>query len=134
MANRNYRRNQMSLEANPVALFARVAIGASGAPTMDAKKSLGIYSITRTATGAYTIKLGLNATSLDTYQRLMMLMASFISAASGIASVDVVADNSATLANPNVQILCLDAAGVAADPANGAVMLLKLELSNSTAI
>jgi hypothetical protein len=38
-------------------LHAKIAIGATGAPTLDAQASLGIASVARTAAGKYTITL-----------------------------------------------------------------------------
>lgn len=135
MANRSYVRNTMSLEKNPVALYLRVSIGASGAPTLVVPKCLGVYSMVRTGAGAYTISLGLSSTSVDTYQRLIAMSSSDVSAtAPAELGVYVVADNSATLAAPNVQIQYVDAAGAAVDPASGSILLIKLEFSNSTAV
>jgi hypothetical protein len=125
----------MSLEKNPVALYANVSIGASGAPTLTPKKCLGIVSMVRTGAGAYTINLGLSASSVDTYQRLLDLDVNSINAtAPAWASVYVVQDNSANLSAPNVKIQLLSAAGSAVDPSSGEVLLINLVLSNSTAI
>jgi hypothetical protein len=135
MANRSYVRNTMSLEKNPIALYALVAIGGTGAPTLNATKSLGIYSMTRTGVGAYSMKLGLNAQSVDTYQRLISAHAvSVDSSAPSWLGMYVTADNSANASAPAVNIQFLDAAGAAVDPASGESLRIKLELSNSTAV
>lgn len=136
--NRSTVRNVQAMEKAPVALYLKVSIGASGAPTLVSSpptRCLGVYSMVRTAAGAYTIKFGLNASTLDTYQRL--LYASYVdlkSTAPAEASMYVVADNSALISNPNIQIQFLDVAGAAVDPSSGSVLLIKIELSNTTAI
>lgn len=136
--NRSTVRNTASLERAPVCLYAKVSIGAAGAPTLQISPKnlcLGIYSMVRTGAGAYTINLGLSSTSVDTYQRLLWMgFADLKSTAPAEQSIYVVADNSANLTSPNVQVQFLDPAGAAVDPSSGSVLLLKLELSNTTAI
>lgn len=128
----------MSLEKNPVCLYARVSIGASGAPTLQVgppSKCLGIYSMTRTGAGAYTIGLGLSSTSVDTYQRLMSAHAvSLDTADPSWAMMTITADNSAVLSVPDIRIKFFDFAGAAVDPASGSVLLLKFEFSNTSVI
>lgn len=133
--NRSTVRNTATLEKAPVHLYAKISIGASGAPTLNIPQCQGIASITRTGTGAYTIDLGQSATLVDTYQRLIgarvtSLVSGGLPAAPDLA---VVEDNSNSLPTPNVEIqLSLD--GAAADPANGEVLLLELVFSNTTAV
>lgn len=136
--NRTTVKNHASLERAVVALYLKVSIGSTGAPTLVSSppsRCLGVYSMTRTGAGAYTIKFGLNSTTLDTYQRL--LYAGFVdlkSTAPAESDMYVVADNSALLTNPNIQIQFVDVAGAAVDPSSGSVLLIKIELSNTTAI
>lgn len=133
--NRSTVRNTASLEKAPVALYLRAAIGATGAPTLNTLNSLGIYSITRTAAGAYTIKFGQSAQSVDTYQRMIAMSAvSVFATAPSWASVQVVADNSANATTPAINIQFRDVAGAAVDPASGENLRIKIELSNSTAV
>jgi len=125
-----------SLEKAPVVLFGNISIGASGAPTINAVKSQGILSVTRTAAGAYTLALG-GPAGIDTYQRLVSASFSFIgasAAASTVCSVSITADSSANATAPSVAIICSDFAGAAVDPASGEVMLPQLTFSNTTAI
>jgi hypothetical protein len=117
---------------------AHVAIGATGAPTLkkfnhttgvygDAGTTgwLGVKSISRTGTGAYTITLSGPA------QRLLGLRADFTSA-SGAAAAPIVGILDATDVRSNsapvIRILCQSAAGVAGDPASGELMHLVIEL------
>lgn len=133
--NRTTVRNTASLEKAPVAIYARVSIGSTGAPTLVSKKCLGIYAMTRTGAGAYTLSLGLSASSVDTYQRLLSLVSTSLNAtAPAEFAVYVVQDQSATASTPNVKIQYVDAAGAAVDPASGEILLIKLEFSNTTAI
>lgn len=133
MANRYMVRNYMSLEKAPVALYVRVAIGATGAPTLNALQSQGVLSISRTGVGAYTINFG-SAVGVDTYQRLMAFSYCSV-AASGqaTAACNIVADNSAVLATPGINIQFVDFAGAAVDPASGENLRIEIVLSNSTA-
>lgn len=62
MANRNFNRAQ-NLEKEIKGLFADVAIGATGAPTLT--KGLGVASIARDSAGVYIMTLD------DKYNRLM---------------------------------------------------------------
>lgn len=133
--NRNTVRNTGTLEKAPVALYLNVTIGSTGAPTLNTPKCQGVYAMTRTGVGAYTIKLGLSATSLDTYQRLLnLIVATLKSTAPANFGVYIVADNSATATAPTVLIQLVDAAGAAVEASSGTVLLIKMELSNTTAV
>ncbi len=113
-----------SLEKFPVCLWGYVAIGATGAPTITSNKSLGITSIARTGSGAYTITLK------KKYHSVLFANVTFIDSDSGIAKIEVVEDD-VDGSTPVVKIVCISDAGSAADPAQNAIMLLKLELRNS---
>lgn len=128
MANRWFNQFRYSFLKYPVDLVAQVAIGAAGAPTLSAARSRGILSITRNAAGRYTVVLD------DRYQRLLKLEHNVVIAAgttSGVVELVVMVDSSNAAAK-SVQFQFLDAAGVAADIANGAVLKLKFEMTNST--
>jgi hypothetical protein len=131
MANRYMVRNMMSLEKAPVVLYGNIAIGATGAPTINALKSLGISSISRSSAGKYVLVLG-GPAGKDSYQRLLQAQVNFlVSTTSAVCSVSVAVDNSAGT-TPSITIQCVDFAGAAVDPASGEVMLVKLELDNSS--
>ena len=126
MANRRLNQFHYSYEINPVHVYAKVNIGAAGAPTIVTAQ--GVTSITRTGTGAYTILLR------DNFARLLSSFGVLLNAtASAAPIVQLVEDNSALdIGSANVKILCLDAAGAAADPGSGEVLLLDLTLKNSS--
>jgi hypothetical protein len=113
------------LENAMVDLFVRVSIGAAGAPTLSTTYAKGVASISRSAAGRYVITLQ------DKYNNLMGIECSFLIAGIPAAPIaSIFADNVA--ASGALTIQCADAAGAAADPANGEVMLLKISLKNSS--
>lgn len=137
MANRYFNQFQWSLEKNPVKLFARVTFGVSGAPTLDAVNSKGIKSVTRTSAGLYVFTLGtvgLPAVTVDTYNRLFNVYATFKLAAGFPAAPYMFIKAQAVATAGTVTIQFNDAAVAAAtDPASGEEVELVFELKNSTA-
>lgn len=131
MADRSFNNAYRSLELEVVNLYAKVTIGATGAPTLVAASSKGIASITRNSTGEYKVTLS------DKYNALLWGAAGLITTtASDATSVGIgsrLEVDSVTAATPYVQFqfYALDD-GAAADPASGAVVLIKLELKNTT--
>lgn len=129
MANRQFQQFQYTIEKGVVTLFANIAIGATGAPTLNVVKSKGIASVVRNSAGKYTINFQ------DGYQYLMF-MDSCIVLASGAPSSStslqmvVRADNSSA-ASPNLVVEFLNSSGVAADLASGSILLLSPQLKNS---
>jgi hypothetical protein len=130
MSNRLMVRNYQTLEKGPVGIFARFTVGATGAPTLVAKNSKGVASITRTGVGAYTLNLGTAATA-DTYQ--ICLAMNYISVYATPASINgyVVQDNSAS---GNIKVQFVSAAGTAVELANGEDIRIEFVFSNSTAL
>lgn len=131
MSNRRMFRNTMTLEKAPVSLYGKFSVGATGAPTLTAADSYGIKSIARTGVGAYTISFGLVGGAVDKYDRLMFAEASSIAALSTFARMTVVADNSRT-STPGITVQFLDGSGAAVEVGNGEVVLLKIDLSNTS--
>lgn len=108
-------------------LFAKVSIGASGAPTLVTAGGLSkhIASIVRNDVGDYTITLS------DTFNYFVGLRSSFV-AANGPAAPDVNVAAEDVASAKTVQVLC-QAGGVNTDPAQGEVMNLEFILKNSSA-
>jgi len=124
--NRLYNQFFLSLERGKAVLFGKVAIGGTGAPTINAVKSKGIASIARTGTGAYTITLN------DLYVDMFKCNVGFMFATSpGVANVYVVSQG--VNSDKTVKIVCQDFAGAAVDPASGAEMQIEIVLKTSTA-
>jgi len=108
-----------------VDLFATVAIGAAGAPTLDAKHSLGVASIVKTDVGQYLITLN------NKYQRLLGVFQSQESASglSGAPDMCVQVDAVESLGQITIQF---SNAGVKTDLSNSQVLKLDIVLKNST--
>lgn len=108
-------------------LFAKVTIGAAGAPTLVPTSSLGVVSISRSSAGVYVVTLN------QKYNRLMMADARFIASAGPASPIfNVKVDNVA--ASGALTLLFQSAIGTAADPASGEIMLLQIVVKNSTVL
>lgn len=125
MANRDYNRRQ-SLEKEVKDLYARVTIGTSGAPTLVANQSLGIASISRTSAGLYVLTLQ------DRYASLKYFDGQHINSSAEDLNMQLVSE---TVSASSKQITFRTlAAAVATDPADGDVLLLKVEVKNTNVL
>lgn len=126
MANKNFNRYQ-AYEKEVKALYAEVAIGASGAPTLTS--GLGITSIVRDSAGKYTVTLD------SKYTRLMAFHATLQSAT--VADLNIQQVSSDVNGAKTVVFHCVavdgDGAPAATDPASGNKLFLKFELKNTSA-
>ena len=152
MANRAFANQQFTLVKGRVTLWARITIGATGAPTLtkfnpvDATFSSapttgtgpyaigceGIKSITRNATGTYTVVLQ------DRYRRLLSLGLTVANAtgaptAFGLGLWTTGTDVTSASA-PAVKFSTLSSTGTVADPASGDVVNLTFELQSAGVI
>jgi hypothetical protein len=126
MANRNFNRYQ-ALTKEAKCLFAKAAIGATGAPTLSAADSLGVASIARTGVGAYTVTLQ------DRYSKFLFAEACIqLSAGSPVVNAMVVRSEAVNSATPTIAIAFVDGSGAAAEIPSGATLRLKCELKNSS--
>lgn len=133
MANRRYNNQQFTMVPGAVSLFANVAIGASGAPTLSVAASKGIISITRNSTGNYTVLFGTKTGMVDSYNSLLMVNKAVVSSAAQAApEMRVSANNVSSTTAPGV-ILQFSSGGTATDPGSGEVILLEFDLKNSSA-
>ena len=133
MANRRFRSQfRFSFHKDPVDIFAHVTFGASGAPTLDAKQSPGIVSVTRNSAGNYTFVFGTNSQlAFDTYNYLLMVKHVFSQAGAPAAPGMWVSANNINVVGTASITLQFNAAGVATDPASGESVLLDFVLRNS---
>lgn len=124
MAGRMFREFQ-ALATGVKKLEARVNIGSSGAPTLVKNNvhSQGIESISRTATGAYSVTLD------DKYVALCSASITLLEADATDLTFQVTADNSAT--TKKVNFMC-KAGATPTDPPSGGALLLDLVLKNSS--
>lgn len=104
-----------------------MAIGASGAPTLSAAKSLGVASIARNSAGNYTITLS------DKYMDLLHAEISRQLASGAPAAVGgFVVRSQDVAAAKTIVVQFVDASGAAVDPASGTTLRIKLDLKNSS--
>jgi hypothetical protein len=144
MANRNFSTNGLSLEKKTVTLWLRVAIGATGAPTLQAWNAAskswvsaptggwaGVKSITRNSAGKYTIVLQ------DKYTKILAAWVGFIcdaAPAAGSTHAFSTGTDPTTAGGGTVIVQCRNNSGTATDPASGEVMTVEIELGDSDAV
>jgi len=122
MANRTFNDAQ-ALEKEIKTLFAKISIGATGAPTLVKPGSLGIASVARSAQGDYLVTLE------DKYPALMgfegvLLVSSAEDITFQLKAEDV--DGAKTFS------FFTKAAATATDPSNGSVIYLTIHLKNTS--
>ena len=128
MANRFFSRESYSLEKGPVRLWAKVSIGASGAPTLSSGNCKGIASIARNSAGDYTVTLS------DKYNKFLGLQVTFQSA-TGLPAAPVVGIKAFGTGINTIEFVCTTAgSGSATDPGSGETMWIQITLSNSGAL
>jgi hypothetical protein len=127
---------KLSLEKKVVSIYAKVAFGASGAPTLSPVNSKGIVSVTRNGAGDYTFVFGTKAGMLDTYVKLLAVRHIYDTSGPGAAPAApglYVKSNQVNVAGTCSLRLQLNAAGTATDPANGEIGYFEFVLGDSTA-
>lgn len=125
--NRLYTQFRLGLEKRVVDLYAVFAVGATGAPTLNAGLSKGIASVARNSAGLYTIALQ------DAYVDVFSVIPTIRLASGAITTHGfVVRAVSVDDATPTIQVLFTDELGAAVELNDGAVVCLKLELKASS--
>ena len=124
MANRSFHRVQ-SLAREAKHLYAYVSIGATGAPTLDTNKSIGVASITRDSAGVYIITLD------DKYNNLLFFDAMMLEATAEDITFQVESED--VDGAKTIQFQC-KAADTETDPSDGSVLLIKIEVKNSSVV
>lgn len=122
MAQRNFNRKQ-ALEREIKEIYAKIAIGASGAPTLSAADSQGCASISRTSAGLYVLTLS------DKYFSFKHAALAVATPAAEEISANIVSE--AVASAKTVTFRCT-AAGVATDPASGDTIYISLQLKNTS--
>ena len=145
MADRNWTLPSGSLDKGLVWVFAVVNVGAAGATTLQqwnpgsrtysaapAAGFRGVKSVTRTATGLWTVLLQ------NPYQRVMQVAITPQLAGGLAVCTDVAVNLTGTNVNsntaPTLNLALLSATVTAADPASGEQILLAMSFQNSTAL
>ena len=124
MANRSFNRKQ-ALEREVKELYADIAIGSSGAPTLS--RGTGVASISRTSTGLYVLTLS------DAYQRLMACQVSILSASAEDIHPQLVSESVASAKTISFRTI-KGSDGTVVDPASGDRLLIKIDLKNSSVV
>lgn len=124
MASRNFHRVQ-SLAREVKSVYAYVSIGASGAPTLDSNKSVGVTSITRDSAGVYVVTLD------DKYNNLLFFNVQMLEATAEDITFQV--ESEAVATSKTIQFQC-KAAAVETDPSDGSVLLIKIDLKNTSVV
>ncbi len=122
MANRNYSRKQ-ALEKEVKEIYAKITIGASGAPTLVAAQSQGVASVSRTSAGLYVITLQ------DKYSKLMHARFDVTTPSAEDIHSNLVSESVASAKTVTFRTC---AAATPADPASGDSVLVSLQLKNSS--
>ena len=135
MANRFTTQYQHTLEKKVMQIFAKVAFGASGAPTLSAVNSKGIVSVTRSSAGTYVFVFGTKIGMLDTYVKILGIRHHFNSGGAAPASPAIyVSSDSVKVAGTCSVTVVLNAAGTATDPATGEIGYFTFTMGDSTAV
>lgn len=122
MANRGFWKRQ-SLEKEVKDLYAKIAIGGTGAPTITLAP--GVASIARNGAGDYSITLS------DKYSSLKFLEVIHLSTSAQDMTFQL---HSETVASTKIiRFLCLTGA-TPTDPASGKSLLVKMELKNTSVL
>lgn len=143
MASRLMANRQYAHERDIKYVYAKVAIGATGAPTLDVANSKGVLSITRNGVGDYTVVFGFTGGGgqnvLDTYAKFLDAQLVVQNAAGiplvegfGIKAIDI------SGATASVRFQMFHAAvttnvNTAADPTSGDTLYLSFAFGDSTA-
>lgn len=128
MANRTFQQFTQSLVPGFVILTGKVAIGATGAPTLTTGQFNGIASVVRTGAGLYTITLQ------DKYVDFCSVTASVISnAALPVVDVVVSAVDVVTAGTVNIKTVDWTTGATLTDPSPEDILVFTLTLANSTA-
>jgi hypothetical protein len=122
LANRVFNKRQ-SLEREVKDLYAKVAIGGTGAPTLTT--GYGLASIVRNGAGDYTVTLS------DKYSSLKHFEAIHLSSSAQDLQFQLHSED--VIGAKTIRFLCLTGA-TPTDPASGKVLLLKIEVKNTSVI
>ena len=122
MASSTFYNGAQSKEIDTKVLYCKVAIGASGAPTINTAASKGIASIVRDDTGDFTITLS------EKYNSLLFANVAFVEANDTDLTWHVSAE--AVSSTPSISFV-FKAAGTPTDPDNGSTLLFQIVLKNS---
>lgn len=122
MANRTFNRRQ-ALEKEIKDLYVKVNIGSSGAPTIAT--GYGISSVVRNSTGNYTITLA------DKYNHLRFFDVIHLASSAQDLNSQIISEDVDVAKTINFVTLT---GASATDPASGSVLLIKIEVKNTSVV
>ena len=128
MANRDFKDLQAA-EREVKRLYLKATIGASGAPTLVAADSLGVKTIVRNGTGDYTITLGTPSGNTDKYNKLLWSDGKLLDPDAEDVRAQIDTDS---ISSAGTMKILTVTGGSAADPSNGATLLMVFDVKNST--
>ena len=128
MANRDFKDFQAA-EREVKRLYLKATIGGTGAPTLVAADSLGIKTITRATTGDYTVTFGVPGGGTEKYNKLLWCDGKLLDPDAEDIRVQVDTDS---VSSAGTMKLLTVAGGSAADPSNGATLMMVFDVKNST--
>jgi len=128
-----YFRSQFNFSnsAKPVTLRAKIAIGASGDPSIVSGTGMGIASVSRDSAGKFTIALSRPFHDLMSVH-LMPIAASASPGSCAAPVMNIISEDVANQSAPELKIRSNDYTGVATDPAEGEVLLVEIVLNDSS--
>ena len=132
MANRSFNRLQAA-DKEVKFLFLTATIGSGGDPTLNESKSVGIKSISDTATGEYDITLGVPGGATDKYPSLLFMQC-FLTDAAAISTgggVSFQIEAETVSSDGVIKLFALDKDGAIAEIRNGDVLQIMIVVKNS---
>ena len=135
MANRSFQRLQ-ALDKQIKVIHGQFAVGASGAPTLSASKSVGVKSITRNSAGDYSLVLGAVGGDSDLYSHFFgayfdIQKSTAIGSTAGGASFQLKGAPTVST-NGTVNFIALNSSGAAAEIGNGETVHFMIVVKNSS--
>ena len=107
----------------------KATIGATGAPTLVAADSLGVKTIVRNTTGDYTITLGTPSGDTEKYNKLLWADGKLLDPDAEDIRVQIDTDS---ISSAGTMKILTVTGGSAADPSNGATLMMALDVKNSS--
>lgn len=112
-----------SLEREIKEVYARISIGASGAPTLDVVQSEGVTSVVRNSAGNYTLTLD------QPFRHLRSFAVMHLSSTAQDLNMNLVSESVANSSSKQLNFVCLTAA-TETDPEEDTVLFVKMDLKN----
>ena len=135
MANRSFQRLQ-ALDKEIKIIHGQFAVGGSGAPTLSASKSVGVKSVARNSAGDYTLVLGVQGGSADTYSDFFggyfdIQKSTAIGSTAGGVSFQLKGAPTVST-NGTINFIALNSSGAAAEIGSGETVHFMFVLKNSS--